>query len=176
MAQALEPASALVIGAVNVSAGERAIDVATGTGTAAPLAAARGAHVLGIDTEPELLALARGRASAGLDVKWVEGDAEALPVADEHADVVLAVFVAMYAADHAAAARELVRVLAPRGRLVLAAWTPGSVMAAMGGVIAGSLPLPPPASASQPNGVTLKPCEYCSRMRERHFSSRRSSI
>jgi len=146
MAQALQPASALVIDAVNVSAGERVIDVATGTGNAALLAAARGAHTLGIDTEPALLALARARVTAGLDVTWIEGDAEALPVPDEHADVVVSVFGAMYAADHAAAARELVRVLAPPGRLALAAWTPGSVMPAMGGVIAGYLPPPPPAS------------------------------
>jgi ubiquinone/menaquinone biosynthesis C-methylase UbiE len=146
MAQALEPASARVIEAVDVSAGERVIDVATGTGNAALLAAARGAHVLGIDTEPALLALARRRVTAGLDVSWIEGDAEALPVADEHADVVVSVFGAMYAADHAVAARELVRVLAPGGRIALAAWTPGSVMPAMGGVIAGYLPPPPPAS------------------------------
>ena len=146
MAQALEPASARVIDAVNVSAGQRVIDVATGTGNAALLAAARGAHVLGIDTEPALLALARHRASADLDVKWVEGDAEALPVADGHADVVLSVFGAMYAVDHAAAAQELVRVLAPRGRVALAAWTPGSVMPELGGVIGGYLPPPPPAS------------------------------
>jgi SAM-dependent methyltransferase len=76
MAQALEPASTHVVDAVNVSAGQRVIDVATGTGNAALLAAARGAHVLGIDTEPALLAFARHRASADLDVKWVEGDAE----------------------------------------------------------------------------------------------------
>jgi SAM-dependent methyltransferase len=146
MAHALEPASALAVDAVNVSAGERVIDVATGTGNAALLAAARGAHVLGIDAEPALLALARQRACAGRDVRWLEGDAEALPVTDEHADVVLSVFGAMYAADHAAAARELVRVLAPPGRLALTAWTPGSVMPAMGGVIAGYLPPPAPAS------------------------------
>ena len=146
MAQALEPASARVIDAVDVSAGERVIDVATGTGNAALLAAASGAHVLGVDTEPALLALARGRVTAGLDVRWIEGDAEALPVADEHADVVVSVFGAMYATDHAAAARELVRVLAFGGRIALAAWTPGSVMPAMGGVIAPYLPPPPPAS------------------------------
>jgi len=75
--------------------------------------------------------MARQRTSASLDVRWVEGDAEALPalpVSDEYADVVLSIFGAMYAPDHAAAARELVRVLAAHGRLALTAWTPGSVM------------------------------------------------
>ena len=132
--------------------------------------------MLGIDTEPALLALARGRVTAGLDVTWIEGDAEALPVAHERADAVVSVFGAMYAADHAAAARELVRVLAPPGRLALAAWTPGSVMPAMGGVIAGYLPLRPRPVGLPANGVTLRPCKYCSTMPERHFSSRRSSI
>jgi SAM-dependent methyltransferase len=146
MAQALEPASALAVDTVNVSARERVIDVGTGTGNAALLAAARGAQVLGIDSEPALLALARQRTSASLDVRWVEGDAEALPVSDEYADVVLSIFGAMYAADHAAAARELVRVLAAHGRLALTAWTPGSVMPAMGSVIAAYLPPPPPGS------------------------------
>jgi SAM-dependent methyltransferase len=150
MAEALKPASALGVEAVNVRAGERVVDVATGTGNAALLAAARGAHVLGIDTEPALLALAQQRTSTDLDVRWVEGDAEALPVTDDYADVVLSVFGAMYAADHAAAARELVRVLAPRGRLALAAWIPGSVMPAIGGVIAAYLP-PPPRATGPPS-------------------------
>jgi ubiquinone/menaquinone biosynthesis C-methylase UbiE len=46
-AQALGPASAL---AVNVSAVERVIDVATGTGNAAFLAAARGCRLVGLRT------------------------------------------------------------------------------------------------------------------------------
>jgi SAM-dependent methyltransferase len=147
MARALEPSSTVVIDAAEVSAGERVVDVATGTGNAALEAAARGAEVIGIDFEPALLELARRRASAaGLNVEWLEGEAEALPVADGQADVVVSVFGSMYAADHAAAARELVRVLAPSGRLVLAAWTPGSLMPAMGEVLAQHLPPPPLAS------------------------------
>jgi RimJ/RimL family protein N-acetyltransferase len=55
-AQAIGPAIAPAADAVNISAGERVIDVATGTGNTALLAAARGVHVLGIDTEPALLA------------------------------------------------------------------------------------------------------------------------
>jgi SAM-dependent methyltransferase len=147
MAQALEPASRVVIDEAEVSAGDRVIDVATGNGNAALVAAARGAEVLGIDVEPALLALAHRRASAaGMKIEWLEADAEALPVADGQADVVVSVFGSMYAADHAAAARELVRVLAPSGRLVLAAWTPGSLMPAMGALLAPYLPPPPPAS------------------------------
>jgi SAM-dependent methyltransferase len=148
MARALEPASAMVLDAVAVSAGDRVIDVATGTGNAALLAAARGAGVLGIDFEPALLALARQRATtAGVEIEWIEGDAETLPVVDGQADVVISVFGSMYAPDQAAAAKELVRVLAPSGRIGLAAWTPGSLMPAMGAVLAGYLPPPPPDTA-----------------------------
>ena len=102
MARALEPASALVIEAVDVAVGDRVIDVATGTGNAAVLAATRGARVTGVDVEPALLEVASNRAcAAGLDISWVEGDAEALPVADGEADAVVSVFGAMYAADQA---------------------------------------------------------------------------
>lgn len=147
MAAALEPVSALAVDAAAVSAGDRVIDVATGTGNAALQAAARGATVLAVDTEPSLLALARDRAvAAGALVEWLEGDAQALPARTGKADVVVSVFGVMYARDHARAARELVRVLAPAGRIVLAAWTPGSLMPTMGLVVAPYLPAQPAAS------------------------------
>lgn len=151
MATALEPVSALVVEAAGVSAGDRVIDVATGTGNAALRAAARGASVLAVDYEPALLALARERVpTAAAAIEWVEGDAEALPAPSGQADVVVSVFGVMYASDHARAARELMRVLAPSGRVALAAWTPGSFMPAMGSVVAPYLP-PPPASGGFPS-------------------------
>ena len=145
MAEALAPASRLAVSAAEISGGERIVDVATGTGNAALLAAARGAATIGVDLEPALLALAARRAdAAGVAVTWVEGDAAALPVGDGSADAVLSVFGVMYVPDHPAAARELVRVAAPGGRIVLAAWTPDSAMSAMGAVLADYLPPPPP--------------------------------
>lgn len=148
MAQALDPVSAQLVDAVQVSRGDCVVDVATGTGNAAVHACLRGATVIGVDFEPTLLAQARERARrAGLEIRFVEGAADALPVADGHANVVLSAFGSMYALDHAAAAAELVRVLATSGRIALASWTPGSVMPAMGSVIAPYLPPPPPASA-----------------------------
>jgi len=56
----------------------------------------------------------------------------------------------MYAADQAAAARELARIAAPSARVVLASWVPGSVLPAMGEVLGGYLP-PPPASTGPPS-------------------------
>ena len=148
MAQVLDPVSAQLVDAVQVSRGDHVVDVATGTGNAAVHACLRGATVIGVDFEPRLLAQARERArSAGLEIRFVDGTVEALPIADGQANVVLSAFGAMYAPDHAAAARELVRVLATSGRIALASWAPGSLMPAMGTVTAPYLPPPAPASA-----------------------------
>lgn len=151
MAEALEPVSRRVVDAAALAPGERVLDVATGTGNAALLAAARGARVIGIDYEPALLEIAVRRAvDAGLDVEWVQADVQALPLGDGEADAVLSVFGSMYAIDQPTAARELVRVCAPGGRIVLAAWTPGSTMPAMGAALADHLP-PPPAHGAPPS-------------------------
>ena len=62
---------------------------------------------------PELLANGRERAGAeGLEVEFVEGDAQALPFGDATFDVVLSTFGAMFAPDQPKAAAELVRVAA----------------------------------------------------------------
>ena len=151
MAQQLEPAAVAAVDAAAVGPGDRVLDVATGTGNAALIAADRGGRVVGVDFEPALLDLAHTRArSSGLEVGWLPGELEALPVVDDSADVVLSVFGVMYASDHSVAARELARVAAPGARLVLASWAPGGVMPAMGQVLSGYLP-PPPASSCPPS-------------------------
>jgi SAM-dependent methyltransferase len=113
--------------------GERVLDVGCGTGNAALLAAARGAHVTGVDPAPRLLEIARERATAqGLDATFAPGDAAALPLADGAADLVLSVFGVIFAPDAAAAAAEIARVTAPTGRVVLTAWVPeGAIHDAM---------------------------------------------
>ena len=63
-----------------VQAGDEVIDVGCGTGNAALPAAATGARVVGLDITPELLEVGRRNAAeAGVEVEWVEGDAEELP-------------------------------------------------------------------------------------------------
>ena len=147
MATHLREAALAVVEAVEVAARDQVLDVATGTGNAALLAAERGAEVVAVDFEPVLLQLADTRArDMGLAVHWLEGDLEALPVADDSADVVVSVFGVMYAADHAAAARELGRVARPGARIALASWVPGSFMPGMGQVLSGYLPAPPASS------------------------------
>ena len=147
MAERLGPAAVAAVDLADVGSGDRVLDVASGTGNAALVAAARGADVVGVDLEPALLRLARRRAmSLGLPVRWETAEATALPVPDGWADVVLSVFGVMYASDQEAAARELARCAAPGARVVLASWVPGSFMPAMGGALSAFLPPPPPSS------------------------------
>jgi SAM-dependent methyltransferase len=119
-----------------VQAGDEVLDVAAGSGNAALPAARAGASVTALDITPELLQIGSRRATAaGLDVKWVHGDAHALPFAEGSFDQVLSCVGVQFCADHAAAARELVRVCRPGGRVALIAWTRegfiGQVLAAV---------------------------------------------
>src|SRR5215510_2405175 len=79
-----------LVEAANVRAGQRALDVACGQGNAAIAAARRFAVATGVDYAANLLEQGRERAAAEhLDVAYVEGDAEALPVPDKSFDLTL---------------------------------------------------------------------------------------
>jgi 2-polyprenyl-3-methyl-5-hydroxy-6-metoxy-1,4-benzoquinol methylase len=83
---------------MDIRPGHAVLDVATGTGNVALRAAAAGADVLGLDLAPALFATARRRAAEyGVNVEWLEGDAEQLPFADETFDRVLSVFGVQFA-------------------------------------------------------------------------------
>lgn len=103
--------------------GDAVLDVACGTGDLASAFARAGAgSVTGLDFTPEMLAIARRRFSgkrATRDVQWIEGDAQALPMADGSFDVVSIAFGIRNVADPARAIREFRRVLRPGGRLVI---------------------------------------------------------
>ena len=104
---------------------QRVVDVGCGTGTAALLAAERGATVIGVDPAPRLIEVAREEAAArGLAARFERGDAAALPLEDGAADVVLSAFGIIFAPDPRAAAAEVARVTAPGGRVVFSAWVP----------------------------------------------------
>src|SRR5262245_21255741 len=110
---------------VDLQAGWRVLDVATGSGNAAIAAARRGCEVVGVDYVPALLERGRIRTAAEhLEVQFVEGDAEDLPFPDAHFDAVLSIFGVMFAPKHERAAAELARVCRPGGRMALACWTP----------------------------------------------------
>jgi SAM-dependent methyltransferase len=111
----------------DVRPGERVLDVATGTGNVALLAAARAAQVTGVDLTPELFDVAQARAvEQQLQLELVVGDAEELPFPDRSFDVVLSAFGVQYAPRRETTVAELVRVCRPGGRIAVANWTPAS--------------------------------------------------
>ena len=141
----------LLCRAVDVHPGERVLDVAAGSGNAALAAARRGAAVIATDFVPQLLQAAARRAQAeGLPLQTQQADAQRLPFADGAFDVVLSTFGVMFAPDQTRAAAELLRVCRPGGRIGLATWTPGSVMAAMQAAAARFAPSPPRPGARSP--------------------------
>lgn len=103
---------------------------------------------------PGLLAIARQRLP-GADVR--EGDLEALPFADAKFDAVVAVNSVFYAADMAAAMRELVRVARRGGRVVVTAWGAPEKCEFLRAVMPALGPLmpPPPPGASPPHPGAL---------------------
>lgn len=111
--------------AADVRSDERVLDVAAGNGNASLAAARRYARVTSTDYVRELLDKGRRRAEAeGLDVRFEVADVEALPYESASFDVVVSTFGVMFAPDHATAAREMLRVTRPGGRIAMANWTP----------------------------------------------------
>lgn len=111
--------------ALDVRAGRKALDIATGSGNTALALARRGCEATGADYVPELLQRARERAAVErLSVTFVQGDAEALPFPDNSFDYVTSTFGVMFAPDQPRAAAELLRVCRPGGRIGLANWSP----------------------------------------------------
>jgi SAM-dependent methyltransferase len=102
---------------LEVSADDRLLDVACGSGLALELAGVRGARCAGIDASPRLIAVARDRNPAA-DVRV--GDMQALPWDDESFDVVTS-FRGIWGTTPGAVA-EVYRVLAPGGRVGVTVW------------------------------------------------------
>lgn len=139
----------LLAEAADVRAGERVLDVAAGNGNATLAAARRFADVTSTDYVPALLDKGRERARAeALPVQFEAADAEALPYADASFDVVLSTYGVMFTPDHGRAARELVRVVRPGGRIGLANWTPDGFIGRLFKVVGAHVP--PPAGLKSP--------------------------
>jgi ubiquinone/menaquinone biosynthesis C-methylase UbiE len=127
--------------AVDLRAGSAVLDVACGNGNAALAAARRFCKVTGVDYVPALLERAAARATAeGLDIAFVEGDAELLPFTDASFDYVLSTFGVMFAPDQSKVARELARVCKPGGRIGLANWTREGFIGKFLGVVGRYVP------------------------------------
>jgi SAM-dependent methyltransferase len=138
------PAAEEIVDRLGIAAGDRVLDVATGTGNGALIAAERGARVSGLDLTPKLLGIAAERAAAaGVEIDLVEGDAEALPYEDDSFDAVISMYGVMFAPNQQQAADELVRVCRPGGRIGIAAWTPEGTIGKLFMLLAQQMPPPP---------------------------------
>ncbi len=111
-----------MVRALRPSAGERVLDVATGTGLVAQaLVRSSGCSVVALDQSDAMLEQARRRVSANPRlrerVSIVHGEAEHLPFSDGEFDALTFTYLLRYVDDPAATIRELARVLKPGGRI-----------------------------------------------------------
>ena len=142
------PAAKLVKFAL-VAPGQRLLDVACGTGVVAVTAARRGAKVSGLDLTPALIERARHNAGlAGVDIDFIEGDAEALPYPDASFDVVLSQYGHIFAPRPAVVIKEMLRVLKTGGCIAFSTWPPEHFTGRMFSFLAQYLP--PPAPGAEP--------------------------
>src|SRR5204862_4723994 len=99
----LAPAAAHVVEQANVQPGQRVLDLGTGTGNAALLAARAGADITAVDPSRRLLDLARERVGAGT---FEVAKAEELPFPDDSFDRVLSLFAVIFTEHPDEAAKE----------------------------------------------------------------------
>jgi len=111
--------------AADLRPGQRVLDVACGSGTAALVAERRYCEVTSLDYVPELIDRARLRAEAnGQEARFVVGDAQDLPFPDNSFDAILSVYGVQFAPDQQKAADEMLRVCRPGGTIALAGPAP----------------------------------------------------
>jgi 2-polyprenyl-6-hydroxyphenyl methylase/3-demethylubiquinone-9 3-methyltransferase len=133
-----------LVEACGISAGQRVLDVAAGTGNVAIRAAEAGAQVVASDLTPENFDAGRREARArGVELEWVEADAEALPFDDDAFDVVTSSAGAIFAPRHQVVADQLLRVCRPGGTIGMITIVPAGVAGDLIEIIERYSPSPP---------------------------------
>jgi SAM-dependent methyltransferase len=143
LARQFEPTAVALVEACGIGPGMEVLDVA-GTGNVAVAAVRQGARVVASDLTPRMVELGRERSAAeGLDIEWLEADAEDLPFEDGRFDVVASSFGAMFAPRPQVVAAELFRVVRSGGTVGLANWTPQGYLGRQIDIASGYAPAPP---------------------------------
>ena len=105
-----------LVARVRAGPGDRVLDVATGTGLVAQeLVRTHGCSVVGLDQSEAMLAVARAKLPAGVEL--VRGEAEQLPFADAEFDALTFTYLLRYVDDPLLTLRELARVVRPGGTI-----------------------------------------------------------
>jgi len=115
----LMPAAEYVVARAGIEAGQRVLDLGTGTGNAALLAARAGANVTAVDPSPRLLEVAEQRIGEGT---FEVARAEELPFPDDSFDRVISMFAVIFSEEPERAASEILRVT--KGKALITAWEP----------------------------------------------------
>jgi 2-polyprenyl-3-methyl-5-hydroxy-6-metoxy-1,4-benzoquinol methylase len=154
IAEIIQPHANDFISRLGLTPGTRVLDVACGTGNMSIPAARTGAIVTAQDLAPNLVEVARQRASAeGLNIRFDTGDAEELPYGDGAFDVVMSMYGIMFAPRPAPIANQLLRVCASGGLIALANWTPTGFIGQMLKVVSSHVPPAPGMTAPPQWGV-----------------------
>ena len=127
IAETMRESGEALVGNLGITQGLKVLDLGCGDGTTAIPAAKRGADVLGVDIAANLVAAGSKRAKElGLaNCKFQEGDASDMQeVQDGSFDLLVSIFGAMFAPKPFDAAKEMVRVVRPGGRIVMGNWIP----------------------------------------------------
>jgi ubiquinone/menaquinone biosynthesis C-methylase UbiE len=114
-----DPVQRASLDALELSPEDRLLDVGCGTGAASRTAATRCKSVVGVDLSPEMIGEAARLADGLSNVRFAVADSEALPFLDERFTAVLCSNSFHHYPQPRVAVREMARVLAPGGRLVL---------------------------------------------------------
>ena len=112
-----------LLDAISPLEGRRLLDVGCGTGRFTAAFETAGAHVVGIDRDPDMLARAQQRTR---EARLLVGDAHQLPIDDNSVDVAVATTLLEFASDPDGVLDELTRVVRPGGRIAVAALNPAS--------------------------------------------------
>ena len=113
-----------LVDSARVRPGERALDVACGTGVVTRVLAERvgpTGRVVGLDSNPDMLAAARS-ASSQSNIEWLVENAMSMSLLDQVFDAVVCQQGFQFIPDKPAVLREIRRVLVPGGRLALSVW------------------------------------------------------